>query len=331
VQCIWQDSGRGVVCINCGTVKKRATRRNCGLKKGLGDSVAAVTAAVGIKPCGGCKSRQGTLNKKFATPAFKNSRLIPTVELVHQAVRFCGKIPPEIDAVCGVPRSGMIPASVIAAQLHLPLYSIDSRGYVTNVGHGNRFEPKPEPKKFLYIDDTVASGAAIRRLEAFKGVTAAVYVNPRAKTKPDLYAVELELPHLLEWNLFNSGYVSSMAFDMDGVLCHDMPHTQPLETAKPYHLPRRDVLPAIITGRLEQDRAVTESWLKRHGIRYKRLIMFPGTNEDRNKPRAVSNYKAAEFIKLQLDWFVESCPSQAREIAERTGAWVICTGNGEVY
>lgn len=31
--------------------------------RGLGDLVARVTSAVGIKPCGGCKGRQDTLNK----------------------------------------------------------------------------------------------------------------------------------------------------------------------------------------------------------------------------------------------------------------------------
>lgn len=31
--------------------------------RGLGDVVAAVTSAVGIKPCGGCKQRQALLNR----------------------------------------------------------------------------------------------------------------------------------------------------------------------------------------------------------------------------------------------------------------------------
>lgn len=31
--------------------------------RGLGDVVAAVTTAVGIKPCGGCKQRQAFLNR----------------------------------------------------------------------------------------------------------------------------------------------------------------------------------------------------------------------------------------------------------------------------
>ena len=332
MKCIWEnrDDG-GVVCVNCGHKKKKRSYRQCSLSKGLGDSVARLTSAIGIKPCSGCKSRQGKLNNRFATPAFKNARLIQTVELVHQAIRFCDQIPPEIDAICGIPRSGMIPASVIATHLHLPLYSIDRQRYVTNVGYGQRMYATPEPKRFLFVDDTVASGSAMKRLQAYKGVTAAIYVNPRATNKPDFFGTELELPHLLQWNLFNSGYVSRMAFDMDGVICRDLPLSKPLETALPYHLPRRAELPAIITGRLESDRAVTETWLKRFGIRCKRLIMFPGTNSDRMKPRAISDYKAREFSKLELDWFVESCPIQSSEIAERTGAWVICTGNGEVY
>jgi hypothetical protein len=32
-------------------------------KKGLGDVIAAMTNAVGIKPCKGCKRRQAFLNK----------------------------------------------------------------------------------------------------------------------------------------------------------------------------------------------------------------------------------------------------------------------------
>lgn len=35
---------------------------------GIGDTVAAVTTAAGIKPCGACKKRQAALNK--ATPAW---------------------------------------------------------------------------------------------------------------------------------------------------------------------------------------------------------------------------------------------------------------------
>lgn len=31
--------------------------------RGLGDTIARITRAVGIKPCGGCKERQANLNR----------------------------------------------------------------------------------------------------------------------------------------------------------------------------------------------------------------------------------------------------------------------------
>lgn len=33
--------------------------------RGLGDTIAKMTSAIGIKPCGGCKERQKKLNEKF--------------------------------------------------------------------------------------------------------------------------------------------------------------------------------------------------------------------------------------------------------------------------
>jgi len=33
--------------------------------RGLGDTIAKATKAVGIKPCGGCKKRQDWFNKHF--------------------------------------------------------------------------------------------------------------------------------------------------------------------------------------------------------------------------------------------------------------------------
>jgi len=32
---------------------------------GLGDTIAKLTKRIGIKPCGGCKKRQKTLNRHF--------------------------------------------------------------------------------------------------------------------------------------------------------------------------------------------------------------------------------------------------------------------------
>jgi hypothetical protein len=49
-----------------------------GPSRGLGDTIAKVTKAVGIEPCGGCKERQAKLNKAF--PYHDPPKSIPTPE-----------------------------------------------------------------------------------------------------------------------------------------------------------------------------------------------------------------------------------------------------------
>ena len=53
---------------------------------GLGDAVAAVTKAVGVKPCGGCKKRQAALNK--VTPGWLSRILLQTSRVVDR-LRAC--------------------------------------------------------------------------------------------------------------------------------------------------------------------------------------------------------------------------------------------------
>lgn len=55
------------------TAAERAARRNPQMR-GLGDLVARVTKAVGIKPCGGCQKRQVTLNKLVPFPLTKEPK-----------------------------------------------------------------------------------------------------------------------------------------------------------------------------------------------------------------------------------------------------------------
>ena len=329
MDCVFNKTDSGYTCRNCGTTKRKKTRRNCGLKKGYGDTISNLTKAIGVEPCGGCNKRRAKLNNLTATPAYRNARLIPTAELIGDAIKLAEQVPPEIDGICGIPRSGMIPASVIAAHLHLPLYTYH-KGQVKNVGKGSRLN-STDGQNLLFVDDTTMMGNTLKKLESVKGVKASVYVNPHSPRKPDLYTKELEPPHLLEWNLFNSGYCKNMAFDMDGVICHDQPpKLWGKQVERPRYLPRRSAV-TIITARLERDRLITESWLKDHGVTVDKLVMFQGTEADRLKPRAISEYKAKAFKESGKDWYVESDSRQAHEIAELTGAWVICTENGEVY
>ena len=332
MDCIWDKHESGVACINCGKVKPKPTRRNCSLKKGLGDTIAGVTKAIGLKPCGGCNKRRQKANSLMPTSAYKNARWITTSQLAADTLRMVKQIPNTLTGVVGVPRSGIIPASILETHLNLPLYTLEGKD-ILHCGHGRRFtEPADGMSQLLVVDDTVMLGSTSKRRRLPQPhLFGAVYKNPHADVEVDVVGVELEPPHFLEWNFFNSKFVEKCAFDMDGILCEDQepPYNQP---CKPLHLPRNYTIPAIITARFEKHRRITQVWLERHGIKYNDLVMGPWQAEaERSKPGAISKYKAAEFKKRKLQWFVESCPIQSKEIAQLTGAWVICPPAGKIF
>jgi hypothetical protein len=55
-----EAAGQGTCCQD----KVQESEKKAGMR-GLGDVIAAATSAVGVKPCGGCKKRQESLNKMF--------------------------------------------------------------------------------------------------------------------------------------------------------------------------------------------------------------------------------------------------------------------------
>jgi hypothetical protein len=168
-----------------------------------------------------------------------------------------------------------------------------------------------------------------------------VYATPQAKHLVDYFACELAEPHYLEWNLFNGVPGQGAIYDMDGILCRDIApeddddgerYLRALQNASPKFLPRRKPIKMIVTARMEKYREVTMDWLKRHRIHVDELIMGPWeTLAERNKPMRVSKFKAGIYKESNLKLFIESCPIQAKEIAQLTGKRVLCPDAGRVF
>jgi uncharacterized HAD superfamily protein len=169
-------------------------------------------------------------------------------------------------------------------------------------------------------------------------LTAVVYASPEAAHTVDLYAEILPLPHLLEWNFFNSIHTPNVALDFDGILCKDCPaeddddgprYVRFLETAKPKYLVRSCEIPLIVTARLEKYRELTEAWLRRWGVRCRELVMGPWA--ERSRAYDIGQFKGQVYRDSGATIFVESCPVQARSIAEASGKRVICPETGEIH
>lgn len=267
---------------------------------------------------------------------------VSTARLAADSLRLGALLPASVKGVAGIPRSGMIPASIIATQLHLPLYELQKDGTFRPMGHGARGRGMPAlPGPIAVIDDTVYTGRAIRdakdAVKDKRTVFTAVYCRPRAARWLDTHAVALESPHLLEWNVANSRtimgdainpiYGKGVAFDIDGIIVHDE-HSGG-RPGSPYLVPRLCEAPLLATGRREAERERTESLLRSLGARWKRLDMLP--NDRPPTVESIAAHKAEAFERSGCGFFIESEPKQAEAIHALTKKPVICPRTDTVW
>lgn len=287
------------------------------------------------------------------------TRFVRSSQFQFDILNLIAKIPPDVTAIAGVARSGLSAATMLSMYLHLPMVTIrQTMNDVVQTGNGWRLggtkHVNPRTEKILVVDDTVMTGNSLKAIKPLidrefgNAVYAAVYVNPKALLKPDIWSVDLPWPHILEWNVFNSILSPSAAMDFDGILCHDCPpgsdddgpkYLDFIRNAKPLYMPRRCPIPLIVTARIERYRADTEDWLRRHGIRWNRLVMHPAATLAERRRDNIAAFKARHYTAWAAKHkatpgpiiFFESEDGQAREIARMSKLLTICPHTAGCY
>jgi orotate phosphoribosyltransferase len=289
-------------------------------------------------------------------------KYVTTQQLTIDTLALASQVPGNCSGIVGVARSGLMPASILATHLHLPLYEIsisnlNSPLNIHRIKGGLRISDVGDQEGPLFIvDDTVHDGNSAKLIrEIFREtphVLSAVYVRPDRLNLVDAYAVALEPPHFLEWNIFNSSYIEGVkwlddyrggiAFDFDGVLSHDPPYGADksssldwLINAKPTHnLPRGRKIPLIVTMRLEKWRSVTNDWLRKFRIEYDRLEMLDIETVEERDERFIDyviQHKANKFADSDCFMMIESDPTQAKLIHEYSKKPVLCPIEGLIH
>ena len=269
-------------------------------------------------------------------------------DLAHCIRQNMYKIPNNIDLVVGIPRSGMIPAYIIALFMNKKCCSLDE--FIAGINSSNGFRnitDKPV-HNVLVVDDSIYSGNEMTRvrekLSKFKNYNfkfMVVYARTESAHLVDISFETIDRPRVWQWNYLNHSIAERACFDMDGVLCVDPTDEQNddgekyihfIKTAKPLYIPNYKIL-AIVTSRLEKYRKLTEKWLADNGVQYDKLIMLNlPTSEERRKLGCHAQFKAAVYKNMpEADIFIESNPQQAKEIATKTGKQVLCVENDELY
>lgn len=260
----------------------------------------------------------------------------------------------DVDLIVGVPRSGMIPALMLALYLNKRATSLDMLllGRVYSSGlyrmEGYATEDLAQYRHILILDDTYCSGRAMARArkqvcesEVLKGYRgrisyAAVYVTPGNEDKLD-YAFEiLALPRMFQWNIFNHTVNSQACFDIDGVVCRD-PSDEENDDGERYVRFMASVRPRMhtihkisrfVSSRLERFRSNTEDWLRHAGFDFGRVeLLNVASKEERQRQGCHAAFKAQVYAAGPETLFYESELRQAQEIACRTGKDVFCTEN----
>lgn len=262
------------------------------------------------------------------------------------------------DFVVGLPRSGLMPAALVALHLNLPLVSLADL-VAGQLGQRDTSRWSPAHHRVaraaaagttlsgLVVEDSVNTGTAIRRFRATHAQTIAderyrftflaIYNSTRSPPDADMTFETVPSPRIFEWNLMHHTMSEHYLSDLDGVLCPDGPpensndgglYEQYILNA-PLKLRPTFKLGAIVTSRLEKYRGQTLEWLARHDIRHDELIMLNLPDaETRRQLQLYGRYKADVYQAMGGILFVESDSGQAHQIAQITGRPVFCTDTG---
>jgi uncharacterized HAD superfamily protein/hypoxanthine phosphoribosyltransferase len=258
-------------------------------------------------------------------------------------------IPRDFDLIVGVPRSGMLPANLLALYLNRPYTDIHSflNGHIYKAGARSQFFDISEFKNILVVDDSIASGSAMVEVkeslkhlnEKFNIKYCAIYVIPGKEKMVDYFFEIVPLPRYFQWNILNHTTLEKACFDIDGVLCADpLPeqnddgekYTDFILNALPLFIPGSKI-GTIVTSRLEKYRKETETWLAANNIKYNELVMLDLPNmEARQRANNHGDHKAKAYLSKPYVLFIESEYNQAVEINRLTKKPVLCTENFEM-
>jgi orotate phosphoribosyltransferase len=165
---------------------------------------------------------------------FVNYRSLHDLDRAVQRIAL--QVPPSVERVVGIPRSGVLAAGVLALQLNLPFTDVDGylAGRLLGTGRRARRTANGSGPRTIVVDDSVLTGrqlAAVRAAIASSGqgpegadkvLYAAPFVTTTSRHLVDFFGEVVDQPRIFAWNILHHAPLMARAcLDIDGVLCHD--------------------------------------------------------------------------------------------------------------
>lgn len=250
----------------------------------------------------------------------------------------------DYDLVVGIPRSGMIPAYMLALELNLDCTSLPSflknarleRGKTRNSKFNLTFPS--QATNILLVDDSIASGGSLKSaLHSLpdevksKVTTIAIYSSIKNRTDVDIYLIYLPNLRVFEWNIFHHPGLSLSCLDMDGLLLEipeGIDHFNEKDFVNYLGNLSAGIRPgyklhSLITNLGERFKKQTVEWLSQNNILYDNLVML-------NQPSINYKEKAQYYKKQKLILFLQNNSLQAQFICNTSAKPVYCYENNSV-
>jgi len=256
-------------------------------------------------------------------------------QLKEDVVQWAKTLPRDYSAIVGVERSGMLPATMLALHLNIPILTLNE----LMEGRKEYLDSKVKKgiiKKVLVVDDSISSGRAMLRTKQqirwsnYEIEYGAVYGLEEGRHLVDYVYKIVPLPRAFEWNLFHNDILKDALLDIDGVIFQEPPtedDTQEYEnylmSPIPLYIPSV-MVKGLVTGRLGKYRDITEQTLERYGIRYEELVMADFSSPQERREYDMGRNKAKSYAESSATLFIESSKQQADAIRRITGKEVIC-------
>lgn len=263
--------------------------------------------------------------------------------LVEDVKLWSEQLPVNISRIIGIPRSGMLPATLLGLLRNIPVYQLGDiqKGF----GDYTHRVKVIQEGITLVVDDSVLGGKTMKlaknTLQEIQNLKfGTMYTTEIGIQHVDYYFQELDTPRIFEWNVFHGKFIQESCCDIDGVLCRDPSNFENDDGVNykrfvryvPCRMKPSFKIPYLVTCRLQKWRKHTEWWLDFHGIKYGELIMMNHkTKQQRIKVGNYAGYKAQVYLEKDVSIFIESNYKHAKKIFAITSKPVLCTDRMELF